>query len=383
MPLKAGQRLSGEAIRQARVNERHSEDCEARQKAAMAAFLKYDAELQAAALKIQQQADQHELDSFSIQQEGLRAAFDKFDSDKSGKLDHKELRKALGAVNLEMDSKGAKGLISQYDEDQSGTMEFDEFKKLAMALSAVNVKLDQAGDKKLRAAFDQFDSDKSGKLDHKELRKALGACKLQMDSDGAKDLISQYDDDQSGMLEFDEFKKLAMALSAVNVKLDDPKAATDKDEKKVGIVEVRKKEREGGYAFENSVPMSALEALEDENVLCRNNGETVWSVGVVTESVTGLGSGFKVKRREDWKRHEFDEIKLIICDGSVRVQVEYEGKWLAGSITGLGKKNESFTGKQHKQIEVFCDVDREKDPASKDRVYCEHVKLLHTCERAF
>ena len=74
--------------------------------------------------------------------EGLRAAFDKFDSNKSGKLDHKELRKALGAVKLEMDSEGAKGLVAKYDEDQSGMMEFDEFKKLAMALSAVNVKID-------------------------------------------------------------------------------------------------------------------------------------------------------------------------------------------------------------------------------------------------
>ena len=74
--------------------------------------------------------------------EGLRAAFDKYDSNNSGKLDHKELRKALAAVKLEMDSEGAKSLVAKYDEDQSGMMEFDEFKKLAMALSAVNVKLD-------------------------------------------------------------------------------------------------------------------------------------------------------------------------------------------------------------------------------------------------
>ena len=76
------------------------------------------------------------------EEEGLRAAFDKFDSNKSGKLDHKELRKALAAVKLEMDSEGSKGLVAKYDEDQSGFMEFDEFKKLAMALSAVNVKID-------------------------------------------------------------------------------------------------------------------------------------------------------------------------------------------------------------------------------------------------
>ena len=39
---------------------------------------------------------------------GLRAAFDKFDTNKSGKLDYKELRSALASVKLELDSEGAK-----------------------------------------------------------------------------------------------------------------------------------------------------------------------------------------------------------------------------------------------------------------------------------
>ena len=38
----------------------------------------------------------------------LRAAFDKFDANRSGKLDHKELRSALASVKLELDSEGAK-----------------------------------------------------------------------------------------------------------------------------------------------------------------------------------------------------------------------------------------------------------------------------------
>merc|ERR1719409_1344778 len=74
----------------------------------------------------------------------LKATFNKFDRNKSGKLDHKELRKALEAVGLKMDGPQAQGLLAKYDEDGSGLMELDEFKQLCMALKAVNLNLDEA-----------------------------------------------------------------------------------------------------------------------------------------------------------------------------------------------------------------------------------------------
>jgi hypothetical protein len=67
----------------------------------------------------------------------LRAAFDKFDTNQSGKLDHKELRSALKEAGLEMDSGKAQELLEKYDKDQSGLMEFDEFVDLSVALNRV------------------------------------------------------------------------------------------------------------------------------------------------------------------------------------------------------------------------------------------------------
>merc|ERR1719424_2786983 len=155
----------------------------------------------------------------------LRAAFNKYDTNHSGKLDHKELRNAVKEVGMELDSDKAKELLMKYDKDQSGLMEFDEFQELCIALNRVNLNLEGTIDEKdmkaaeLWAAFDKYDTNYNGTLDYKELRKALETVKLQMDSKQAKELLAKYDKDQSGLMEFDEFKELCTALEALNLNL--------------------------------------------------------------------------------------------------------------------------------------------------------------------
>ena len=72
-------------------------------------------------------------------EDDLRAVFNKFDRNHSGKMDHKELKKALATVGMEMDADQAKELLAKYDMDGSGLMEFEEFKMLCIALNAVNL----------------------------------------------------------------------------------------------------------------------------------------------------------------------------------------------------------------------------------------------------
>ena len=69
----------------------------------------------------------------------LHSALGKFDRNHTGKLDHKELRKALASAGLNYDSEQAKRLLAKYDKDQSGLMDFDEFKELCVNLKKVNV----------------------------------------------------------------------------------------------------------------------------------------------------------------------------------------------------------------------------------------------------
>ena len=68
-----------------------------------------------------------------------RAAFDTYDRNHSGKLDHKELRKALASLGLNTDSEEAKELLAKYDADQSGLMEFGEFQQLCDALTSLSL----------------------------------------------------------------------------------------------------------------------------------------------------------------------------------------------------------------------------------------------------
>ena len=75
-----------------------------------------------------------------------REAFNKYDTNHSGELDHKELRSALETVGLTITSAHAATLLAKYDKDQSGLMEFDEFQQLCTALEAVSLNL--AGDDK-------------------------------------------------------------------------------------------------------------------------------------------------------------------------------------------------------------------------------------------
>ncbi len=60
----------------------------------------------------------------------LKAAFLKFDRNRSGKLDHKELRKALATMGLALDVPQVQSLLLKYDKDGTGLIEFNEFKKL-------------------------------------------------------------------------------------------------------------------------------------------------------------------------------------------------------------------------------------------------------------
>ena len=66
--------------------------------------------------------------------DAIREAFDRFDTDGSGKLEKGELLNVLGELDLDVTDADfvayAKALMEDYDADGNGELDFDEFKKL-------------------------------------------------------------------------------------------------------------------------------------------------------------------------------------------------------------------------------------------------------------
>ena len=71
----------------------------------------------------------------------LRAAFERFDANKSGRLDYRELREALRAVGgLELDGQEAVDILQQYDSDGNGLLDLDEFSSLVRRLAGLQAR---------------------------------------------------------------------------------------------------------------------------------------------------------------------------------------------------------------------------------------------------
>lgn len=139
----------------------------------------------------------------------VRATFEKFDRNRSGRLDFKELREALKAMGLDVSSQQAAGILARYDTNRSGVLSLDEFSTLVGRLREVQA---ESISTEMRQAFARFDRNRSGKLDYKELREALKAMGLEVGSEEATRILQEYDTDRSGLLEIDEFASLVHQL---------------------------------------------------------------------------------------------------------------------------------------------------------------------------
>ena len=64
----------------------------------------------------------------------MRAVFERFDANRSGRLDYSELRNCLHALGIDMTRRDAAEVLAHYDADHSGLMELDEFANLAHSL---------------------------------------------------------------------------------------------------------------------------------------------------------------------------------------------------------------------------------------------------------
>ncbi|XP_017892530.1 calcium-binding mitochondrial carrier protein SCaMC-2 isoform X1 [Ceratina calcarata] len=126
-------------------------------------------------------------------EERLEKIFEKLDLDGNGKIDVKDLSKALREVGV--DKYYAERFLARSDSTKSGDITLAEF-----------IHYVREHEKNLRLQFTHLDKNKDGKIDLEELIKAFEELGIKMDYNEAKKLLQRMDKDGSLTISFNEWR---------------------------------------------------------------------------------------------------------------------------------------------------------------------------------
>lgn len=130
----------------------------------------------------------------------LKNAFDTFDTDKSGSIDIKEMKEAIGNLELESASSAILQLVLDFDSDNSGKIEFSEFLDLVSGKTG-----DESSKEEIQKVFNVFDKDKTGQISFENLKTLVQDLGLQLSDSTLKNLISKGDSNYDGLVNFEDF----------------------------------------------------------------------------------------------------------------------------------------------------------------------------------
>ncbi|EDO41859.1 predicted protein [Nematostella vectensis] len=131
----------------------------------------------------------------------LKLVFDTFDTDKSGSIDGRELRKAMRTLGFKISKEGIAGMIADLDADQSGRIEFDEF--LDFIISKQSDGRDVHDE--IVQGFKMFDTDQSGRITLENLKQVSRMCGVKLNETELKEMILEADKDGDSSIDQDEF----------------------------------------------------------------------------------------------------------------------------------------------------------------------------------
>lgn len=137
---------------------------------------------------------------------GLRKAFDSFDTEGKGSITVDTISTILRMMGLKVTEKGLQEVVDEVDEDGSGELEFEEFCILA---SKFLIEEDEESLKEeLREAFRIYDKEGNGYITTDTLKEILRELDNRLTEDDLEGIIDEVDEDGSGTLDFDEFMEM-------------------------------------------------------------------------------------------------------------------------------------------------------------------------------
>ncbi|XP_042205808.1 troponin C, isotype gamma-like isoform X1 [Homarus americanus] len=138
-----------------------------------------------------------------VQVEGLRKAFDAFDTDKKGAISTDTVSTILRMMGVKISEKNLQEVISEVDEDDSGELEFEEF--CALAAKFLIEEDEESLKTELKEAFRIYDKQGDGYITTQTLKEILRELDNKLTEEDLDGIIDEVDEDGSGTLDFDEF----------------------------------------------------------------------------------------------------------------------------------------------------------------------------------
>ncbi|EDO44891.1 predicted protein [Nematostella vectensis] len=136
----------------------------------------------------------------------MRNAFDIFDRNKDGTIDHTEFGRVLQAIGYTPTISQILDILNAFDKNGDGAIDFDEFVTMSRYFRGRGAeKLEE----NLRQAFRVFDRNGDGYISAEELRVAVTTLGDALTQDEAEELIGMLDQDGDGKLGYEEFVVIA------------------------------------------------------------------------------------------------------------------------------------------------------------------------------
>jgi calmodulin len=138
-------------------------------------------------------------DSFTL---AIKAVFDKFDPDGTGRIDKEHLGNVLSSLGHSHSREELEAMIGEFTPVGDGTIHFADFSSMMQKLAITrNVE-------ELREAFQVFDEDKRGTISAANLRHVMANIGEKLSDEDVAKILEQVDTDKVGEITFSEFVKL-------------------------------------------------------------------------------------------------------------------------------------------------------------------------------
>lgn len=143
--------------------------------------------------------------SFQPRREEVKWVFEKYDTNKDGKISLEEYKAAAKALDKGIGNTEAVKAFKAMDSDGDGFIDFKEFMEM------FNGEGSKTKEDEIKSAFQVFDLNGDGKISAEELSKVLKRLGESCSLSACKKMVKGVDGDGDGFIDLNEFTRMMMS----------------------------------------------------------------------------------------------------------------------------------------------------------------------------